>query len=104
MTKMIEVDHATFPSEVLQSPVPVAVDFYGDYCGPCRLLKPLLEALAADLTHARIVTVDEMSNQELVRDYGVKAVPTVLVFRDGREVHRMVGLAGMESLRDALGE
>jgi thioredoxin 1 len=103
MSKIIEVTDHTFEAAVLRSPVPVVVDFYSNNCGPCRMLKPFLEALADDLGSAKIVTVDVEFNERLVRDHGINAVPTLLVFRQGKEVDRMVGLGGMVRLREALG-
>lgn len=104
MSKLIEVTDATFGAEVLRSPVPVAVDFFGDRCEPCRLLKPILESLAEAVGDgAKIVTVNVADEQALADEYGVAAVPTVLVFRVGRVVRRMVGLSELGDLREALG-
>ena len=101
--KLIEVNETNFETQVLQSPVPVAVDFFGEYCGPCRMLKPALALLAEELEgQAKIVTVDVVANANLVSQYGVSAVPTILVIRDGKEVHRMVGFGELAELRDAL--
>ena len=104
MNKLIEVTDATFNAEVLRSPVPVAVDFFGEYCGPCRFLKPILELLADDLGNsAKIVAVDVVASERLALECGISAVPTILVFRAGQEFRRMVGLGELGSLREALG-
>ena len=105
MSKFIEVTDATFEAEVLKSPVPVAVDFYLDQCGPCRVLKPMLESLAETIgDKAKVVAVNVAENEQLVIEYGISAVPTILVFvRGGREVRRMVGLAELGELRELLG-
>ena len=103
MSKLIEVTDATFNAEVLRSPVPVAVDFFGEYCGPCRILKPILELLADDLGNsAKIVAVDVVASERLALECGINAVPTILVFREGREVRRMVGLSQLAELREEL--
>lgn len=103
MSNLIEVNEATFEAEVLRSPVPVAVDFYGEYCAPCRMLKPALESLADDLGKSvKIVAVDVMASPNLVQDHGVSVVPTILVFRDGILTHRMIGLGALANLREAL--
>lgn len=100
---LIEVNEANFENEVLQSTVPVVVDFYSEFCGPCRMIKPALALLAEELSgQAKIVTVDVVANAKLVNNYGVSAVPTVLVIRDGKEFHRMVGIGALSTLRDAL--
>lgn len=103
MSKLIEVTDHSFEAEVLRSPVPVVVDFYSNNCGPCRLLKPFLEALAADLGNAKFVTVDVEINERLVRDHGINAVPSLLVFRHGQVVDRMIGMGELVRLREALG-
>lgn len=103
MSKLAEVNEATFEAEVLRSEVPVAVDFYGEYCGPCRMLKPALEMLADDLgSSAKVVIVDVTASPKLVQDHGVSAVPTILVFRNGLLTHRMIGLGALANLREAL--
>lgn len=100
---LIEVNESNFEHEVLRSTVPVVVDFYANYCGPCRMIKPALALLAEELDgQAKIVTVDVVANAKLVSSYGVSSVPTVLVIRDGEEVHRMVGLGKLSELREAL--
>jgi thioredoxin 1 len=103
MSKVIEVTDDNFEDVVLQSPVPVLVDFYGDYCSPCRALKPILAALAADLGEkVKIVLVDVVINEGLAQTWDIAAVPTLIVFKAGRELHRLVGLKDMHNLREAL--
>lgn len=103
MSKLVEVNEATFEAEVLRSEVPVAVQFFGSYCAPCRALKPALESLADDLGNsAKIVAVDVMVSPKLVQDHGVGAVQTILVFRNGLITHRMIGLGALANLREAL--
>ncbi len=103
MNKLIEINEASFESEVLRSPVPVAVDFFSDTCGPCRILKPILESLGEAIgDKAKIVTVDVGENERLVMDHRIQAIPTILVFKGGREVRRMVGLAELGELREVL--
>ncbi len=104
MSKLKEITTTNFKVEVLRSPVPVAVDFFSDQCGPCRILKPILESLAEAIgDKAKIVAVDVAENERLAIDHGIQAIPTILVFKDGHEVRRMVGLAELGELRVALG-
>ena len=103
MSNVIEVNESTFEVEVLRSPVPVLVDFFGEHCGPCRMLKPVLVALAESMGDSvKIVTVDVAANEQLVNDYRISAVPTLVIFQDGKERHRMVGLKDMKYLKEAL--
>jgi thioredoxin len=104
MSKIIEVtDDRTFEAEVFGSQVPVLVDFYATYCSPCRLLRPVLTALADNLGDTvKIVAVDVVANEGLVQAHQIAAVPTLIVFKSGVEVHRLVGLKDLHQLREAL--
>lgn len=103
MSKLKQITAADFEAEVFRSPVPVAVDFYGEGCGPCHILKPMLESLAEAIgDRARIVTVNVADEETLADEFEIAAIPTILVFRDGREVRRMVGLSKLGDLRVAL--
>jgi thioredoxin 1 len=103
MSSVIEVNDSNFEAEVLQSPVPVLVDFFGEHCGPCRMLKPVLVALAENMGDSvKIVTVDVAANERLVSEYLISAVPTLIVFQNEKECHRMVGLKDMKYLKEAL--
>src|SRR5437764_11911877 len=103
MSNVIEVTDDTFEVEVLQAKGPVLVDFQAAYCGPCRLLKPVLAALAEDLGEkVKIVMVDVVVNEGLAKTWKIAALPTLVVIKDGRELHRLVGLKDMHQLREAL--
>jgi thioredoxin 1 len=103
VSNLIEVNDSNFEAEVLLSPVPVLVDFFGEHCGPCRMLKPVLVALAESMGNSlKIVAVDVAANERLVNDYRISALPTLIVFREGKERDRMVGLKDMKYLMEAL--
>lgn len=102
-----EQDHRNhqhgFDQRVLQSPIPVLVDFYAVTCGPCRLLAPILEELASELAgRITVYKVDAMENIELANRLGIAALPTVSVFKEGREVARLVGLQNKKRLLEAV--
>ncbi len=104
-TKRRAVEHASeadFTSKVLKSNVPVLVDFYADWCGPCRMLAPVLEDAASELTGAKIVKVNVDENPNLAGRYGVRAIPTMLIFRNGQAVAQHVGLATKEQIKQFL--
>lgn len=92
MGKPIHVGQASFETEVLQAKQPVLVDFYADWCGPCRALAPIIEEVARDFDGRLKVTklnVDE--NNELSMNHGVQSIPTLILFRSGKEVERVIG-------------
>jgi thioredoxin 1 len=89
-----------FETDVLGSQGPVLVDFFETWCGPCKLLAPIIDRIAADGHAVSKVNVSE--RPDLAIQYGVRSVPTVVIFRGGEEVARFVGLQPERKLRDAL--
>jgi thioredoxin 1 len=92
----------SFANDVLRAEVPVLVDFYADWCGPCRLLAPVLEELAEETQDAKIVKVNIDEDPGLAAEYQITSIPTLLVFDDGQAVGRHVGLASKRQLQDLL--
>ena len=80
---------------------PVLVDFSADWCGPCQMLEPVVESVAAD-TDAAVATVDVDANQQLAADYGVRSVPTLVLFAGGQPAERLVGMQDESSLRSVI--
>src|SRR5829696_7934922 len=85
------VTDTTFQAEVLESERPVVVDFWAAWCGPCRVMSPILEEIAQERDDLRVVKVDTDANQRVAAEYGVLSMPTFMVFRDGAPVGQIVG-------------
>jgi thioredoxin 1 len=95
---------ATFDEFVGASSAPVVVDFWAEWCGPCKMLSPVLEDLAAEHPEITFAAVDSDAYPDLSVRYDVMSVPTVLVFRDGQLAKRLVGARGKAAMREALAE
>lgn len=92
MSRPIYVDRTTFASEVLEADRPVLVDFYADWCGPCRALAPVIEEIAEELgARLKVTKLDVDANGELSMEYGVQSIPTLILFKGGEEAERIVG-------------
>ena len=94
-----EFTDANFDSEVLQSQSPVLVDFWADWCMPCRTLAPVIDAVADEVAGtAKVGKVDTEGNRQVGMKYGITAIPTVLIFKGGQVVKRFVGFKKKEEL------
>ena len=101
--KLYHADEANFDELVLNSDVPVLVDFYADWCGPCRTLAPVLEELARETSDAKSVKVNVEHSPQLAARYGISSIPSLKVFEDGKIVDEQVGLASKARLKVMLG-
>jgi thioredoxin 1 len=101
--QVMEVDDSSFEREVLSAEVPVLVDFSAAWCGPCRALTPIVEQISVEAAgKAKVVMVDTDASPETAKRYGIRGVPTVLVFRNGEKTGQHVGLATKDKLLQLL--
>jgi thioredoxin 1 len=103
MGDVIEVNDASFDRDVLKSPLPVVVDFWADWCGPCRLIAPIVKDLAKEMTgKVRFAKVDVDANPGITTAFGIQSIPTLIFFRGGEPVGQQVGALSKEALRAAV--
>ena len=102
--KIVEVNKDNFESIVLKSDIPVLVDFNADWCGPCRMLKPILDELSNDRADYKIVSINIDDEDELADEYGISSIPCLVTFKDGKEVNRSIGLKPKEAIESMMEE
>ena len=102
--KIIEVNKDNFEKEVLKSDKKVLVDFNANWCGPCKMLKPLLEEFANNNEKIKVVSINIDDEDELAEKYRVAAIPCLVVFEKGKEIKRNVGLISQDEISDLIGD
>jgi thioredoxin 1 len=98
--KPVEVTDQTFQEVVLKSPIPAFVDFWAPWCGPCRMVAPVVEELASEYVgKVRFVKMNTDENFNTAMSYGIRGIPTMIIFRDGKEAGRIVGFMPKPELK-----
>ena len=99
--KVIEVNESNFQNEIATGKV--LVDFNATWCGPCRMLKPILEEFSDNAT-VKVCSIDTDQNENLARNYNIYSIPCLILFENGREVKRNIGLLSLDELKEFVGE
>lgn len=88
----VELSDSTFENEVIKSETPVLVDFWASWCGPCRMLAPVVEDIASSYAgRLKVGKVNVDENQEITMKYGIRSIPTLILFKDGKAVEQIIG-------------
>ncbi len=102
-SRVVKLTKDNFPAEVLKSSQPVLVDFWATWCGPCKMIAPIVAELAGEFEgRAKVGKVDVDAETDLAKQYNISAIPTLLIFKDGKVVNQIVGLRGKADLKKEL--
>lgn len=96
---MTVITKDNFNTEVLQADKLVVMDFWASWCGSCMMLKPIFEELSGELPQVKFCKLDVDEERELAIEYGIESIPTLLFFKNGKVVHKLIGLRGKDELR-----
>jgi len=105
MSKPVEIEEASFKEKVLDEKTPVLVDFWAPWCGPCKMIGPIVQEIAAEYTEkAKICKLNTDDARDSAMEFGISAIPTLILFKDGQVQKKWVGLTSKKDLTAAIDE
>ena len=99
---VIEINNENFEQEVLKSNKTVLIDFYAEWCGPCQMLSPIVEQVAQENDNIKVVKINVDENPNLASEFGIKAIPTLVIIKNGKEANRAVGMLSKAELLELI--
>ena len=99
---LVNLNSENFTKEVLEEEKPVLIDFWADWCSPCKMMAPILEELAEKIPGASFYKVDVDEDEKLARSFGILSIPTMILFVDGKQVEKHIGLMSKTDLKDMI--
>ena len=101
--KPVEITDDNFENEVIKSDKPVLIDFWAVWCGPCKLIAPIVEEISNELSgKLKVGKIDVDSNPQVSMNYGIRSIPTLLIFKDGKPVEQLIGAVPKNSILEKL--
>lgn len=95
---VLKITSENFESEVINSKEPVMIDFFANWCEPCKMMSPVIDEIAEELQNIKVGKINVDENQDLAMKYNVMSIPTIVIIKDGKEIKRFVGVQDKENL------